>query len=455
MNILNKKFNGFMNEIRCDEPSYLIWKWHPASSHQGTNNRENAIRWGSSLRVKDGEAAVFVYKQKNNATEDFIVGPFDEAIKTNNLPIIANIIGLAYDRGTPFQAEIYFVNLAQIIQVNFGVPFFDVFDPRFTDFGVPIAVRGTISFKISDCKKFIKLHRLNSFDLEDFQNQIRNAVIRYVKDTITNAPAENDISVIQIESKIAQITDVIEYNIGERLYDNFGVTVSGVDIGAIEIDRTSDGYTQLMVISRDVTSATIKAKTEASIKNIHDMQRVDIENYQEVLRVQREEGQYAQHKGTQTSNFAAFQTEAQTQVGIAGADALGKMSASGAGDVDLGNGNTGFNPAAMMASMAVGSAVGQNIASSMNGIMSGANMHFDTRTVPPIPSTISSYFVAVNDKPIGPFSISDLYIMSISGDLLKDSLVWKQGMLEWTSAGAVQELDSLFKNLTPPILPSR
>ena len=59
MGILKKQSaGGFMDEIRCDEPSYLIWKWHPAGAQLGNNNRENAIRWGSSLRVKDGEVAV-------------------------------------------------------------------------------------------------------------------------------------------------------------------------------------------------------------------------------------------------------------------------------------------------------------------------------------------------------------------------------------------------------------
>lgn len=154
------KAGGFMDEIRCDEPSYLIWKWHPAGSEQGNNNRENAIRWGSSLRVKDGEVAVFVYKQKDGTMQDFIVGPFDQTIKTENFPVLASIVGLAYAGGTPFQAEVYFINLAQIIQVKFGVPYFDVYDPRFSDFGVPVAVRGTISFKISDYHQFIKLHRL-------------------------------------------------------------------------------------------------------------------------------------------------------------------------------------------------------------------------------------------------------------------------------------------------------
>lgn len=159
MGIFNKlKTGGFMDEIRCDEPSYLIWKWHPAGSQDGSNRRENAIRWGSSLRVKDGEVAVFVYKQKNGTMQDFIVGPFDQAIKTANFPVLASIVGLAYEGGTPFQAEVYFINLARIIQIKFGVPFFDVYDPRFADFGVPVAVRGTVSFGIADYREFIKLH---------------------------------------------------------------------------------------------------------------------------------------------------------------------------------------------------------------------------------------------------------------------------------------------------------
>ena len=132
----NNRKGGFMDEIRCDEPSYLIWKWHPSGFQLGENRRENSIRWGSSLRVKDGEVAVFVYKQKDGTMQDFIVGPYDQTIKTANFPVLASIVGLAYEGGTPFQAEIYFINLARIIQVRFAVPFFDVFDPRFDDFGL-------------------------------------------------------------------------------------------------------------------------------------------------------------------------------------------------------------------------------------------------------------------------------------------------------------------------------
>ena len=57
-----KKEGGLMDVIRCDEVNYLVWKWRPSGEANSTR-KENSIRYGSSLRVKDGEMAVFLYKQ--------------------------------------------------------------------------------------------------------------------------------------------------------------------------------------------------------------------------------------------------------------------------------------------------------------------------------------------------------------------------------------------------------
>lgn len=447
----NKNTGSFMDQIRCDEPSYLIWMWHPAGTQASANKRENAIRWGSSLRVKEGEVAVFVYSQDNGTIQDYIVGPYDQMIQTANFPVLASIVGLAYAGGTPFQAEVYFINLARMIQVRFGVPFFDVYDPRFMDFGVPIAVRGTISFGITDYREFVKLHRLSNFNLDDFQKQIRDAVNRYVKDTVANAPAAHNIPVVQIESKTAQINDAIEFDIAERLKETFGVTVSGVDISAIEIDKSSEGYRQLMSVTRELSGAAAKAEAEAKIRDITEKQRIEAENYAETLRIQREEGQYAQRMHTRTSNFGAYQVEKQAEVGVAGANALGQMGANGAGGVDLGGGNAGFNPAAMMASMAVGGVVGQNIAGAMGNMMGSMNQQTTSGAVPP-PIPTAAYHVAANGQATGPYAISVLAQMA-AGQLTADSLVWASGMAQWEKAGTVDELKALFVNNTPPISP--
>lgn len=447
----NKKTGGFADVIRCDEPSYLIWKWHPAGAQLGENKRENEIRWGSSLRVKDGEVAVFVYKQKDGTMQDYIEGPFDQTIKTGNFPVLSSLIGLAFDGVSPFQAEVYFINLAKIIQTKFAVPFFDVYDPRFDDFGVPVAVRGTINFQISDYREFIKLHRMDSFNLEDFQKQIRDVVSRYVKDVVANAPATNDIPLVQIETKISQINDVVEFTMGERLKEAFGVTTTGIDIGTIEIDKSSDGYRQLMSVTKDVASATVQAETAAKVKDIADKQRIEAENYEEMLRVQREEAQYAQHKATQTANIGAFQVEKQAEVGVAGANALGQMGANGAGDINLSDGSgSGFNMAAMMASMAVGGAVGQNIAGTMNNVMTGMNQPIQSGMTPP-PVPVIMYSVAVDGQATGPFDLDTLKQMAMAGQFSSNSLVWKAGMASWEKAEVVEELKEVLANIMPPV----
>ena len=151
----SKKEGGLMDVIRCDEQEYLVWKWRPSGEANSTK-KENSIRYGSSLRVKEGEVAVFVYKKSDDEFQDFILGPLDKTIKSANFPILTNIVGTAFGGNSPFQAEIYFMNLSGINQIRFGIPYFDVYDPRFLDFGVPIAARGSITFNLTDYKSFIK-----------------------------------------------------------------------------------------------------------------------------------------------------------------------------------------------------------------------------------------------------------------------------------------------------------
>ena len=110
------------------------------------------------------ESLLFLYTSKEEGeNQDFIIGPHDQSIKTANFPVLASIVGLAFGGKSPFQAEIYFINLSGNIQIRFGIPYFDVFDPRFMDFAVPMAARGTLTFNITDYKGLYKIKSLNKF----------------------------------------------------------------------------------------------------------------------------------------------------------------------------------------------------------------------------------------------------------------------------------------------------
>lgn len=435
------KSGGMMNVIRCDEKEYLVWKWRPEGQDVNSTTRENSIRFGSSLRVKDGEVAVFVYKQKDGTLQDYIEGPYDETIETANFPVLANIIGLAYGDESPFQAEIYFINLARNIQIEFTIPFFDVFDPRFLDFAVPMAVQGSITFNISDYKAFIKLNRMINFTLEDFNKQIKDAVTKYVKSFVSNAPQDNGIPVLQIERKITEISDLLQERLSKELAEDFGVNVKRVDINRIDPDKESEGYMELRHVTAMQQAQTIQAQTKVSIKNMADTQAINAENMQETLRINRQEAQRAQRLQTETNFIGAHALDQQASVLRAGAENLGAMGYMGDGG--------GMNAAGMMTGMMMGGAIGSQMAGMMNNMGQTIQNGMNTPPPPPIPT----YMLAINGQQSGPFSIPQLQQLAQKGKINAQTYVWKPGMSEWIMAGQVDELKNIFIPNTPPSPP--
>lgn len=437
------KGGGLMNVIRCDEEEYMVWKWRPEEQDANSTTRENSIRYGSSLRVKDGEVAVFVYRQKDGTMQDFIEGPYDDTIKTANFPVLSSIVGLAFGGESPFQAEIYFINLAGNNQLRFAVPYFDVFDPRLPDHGVPMAVRGTMTFNITDYKGFIKLNRLINFDHEQFKKQIKDAVTKYVKGVVTNIPQEMGIPAVQMERQLLVINDRISNYLKPRMEGDFGVNMKALDIGAMEIDKESPYYEELRQLTAGNTARTMNAQTDVNIQNMQDTQRINAENVAETMRIQREEAQRAQRLQTETNFMGAHSLDQQTEVLKTGAKSLGQM-----GSVDLGGGQAGgMNPAGMMTGMMMGGAMGQQMAGMMHSM--GQQMQGAMKTPPPIPNV--QYHISVNGSQLGPFNMQQLQQMAQNGQLTPQTYVWKQGMANWDFVCNVPELASLFAAPgTPP-----
>ena len=441
MGLFGKKSEGgLIDVIRCDEQEYLVWKWQPLGEANSTK-KENAIRFGSSLRVKDGELAVFVYKQNDGENQDFIIGPHDQTIKTANFPILTSVVGSAFGGASPFQAEIYFLNLSGNVQIRFGIPYFNVFDPRFLDFAVHIAVRGTLTFNITDYKAFIKLNRLINFELDDFKKQIKDAVTKYIKAVVTNIPADNGMPVLQMERKILEINDLVAKYLGTRLETDFGVNMKGLDIANLEVDKEAAGYAELRKVTAEQTTKTVGAQTDVNIKNLQDTQEINATNMEETLRIQREEAQRAQKLQTEGQNLSVHQLNQQTEVAKTAAESLGKMGSGGSG-----TGGSMMDPGSMMASMAMGGAVGQGMAGAVGGMMQGMN---EQKQTPPTPPQVQ-YSISINGQQNGPFNWQQLQQMAQSGHITKDTYVWKQGMVNWELAGNVQELSSLFGAVPPP-----
>ena len=409
----NNSQGGIMDVIRCDEKSYLIWKWRPTGAQLGTTARENAIRWGSPIRVKEGSVAVFVYSFKGGFVQDYIVGPADTIVDTGNLPVISSLVGLAYNGSSPFQAEVYFINLAETVQSKFAVQYFDVFDPELPEFGVPVAVRGSIDFNIQDYQAFVNKHRLDDFSVEDLRSQIKDAVIENVKSTVGNAPEHYGIPVIQIERKIYEVkTDVTE-RLRDKFFEDYGIYLKDINIAGLEINKDSDGYRELKSVTKDLTAETRKAQAKAGIKDIAANQKLGVFGKAASMFVDIKENAYARRKQTQHEYSKEHETELAGRIGAAGSKIISSFSNK-----------------------------------------TGSSTSNDGSAVPP-PIPVVTYHVALFGRSAGPYDMPTLRKMADEGNLKPDTLVWTEGMEAWAEAQTVEGLQSLFQKREndPPIPP--
>jgi hypothetical protein len=92
-----------------------------------------------------------------------------------------------------------------------------------------------------------------------------------------------------------------------------------------------------------------------------------------------------------------------------------------------------------MVGMGAGLAMGQQMTNSMNNI----------NTPPPLPKQIAQYYIALNDKQEGPFSLEQIQTYINDATIMKQTLVWTQGMQDWEEAESV--LNQHFTQTPPPL----
>lgn len=473
---------GIMDMIRCDESDFLIWKWRPnAKAEAGASKKENNIRYGSSLRVKPGQAAVFLYQNKGDY--DIITGPYDDIVKTDNMPVLASIVGLAYKGGTPFQAEVYFINLARGMELPFLIPFFRVIpaEPEYKAYDIQVAIKGAMAFQVPTDPQMMK-YFLESWGTADttmktFQDKVKTLLTQEVKQIVTNAPKDTGIFIMHFNSLIGEMGHYILARIQERIMQRFGVFASDVIIEDIRYDEDSDSYLRLKHITEEqahlfnlenekttLLSYEIKRETmqtDADIRNqtAREMAEIQMEHMQDAMAKMREESQYAQRMQTEqaakqaglaseSAYINAHSIDKQTEVLKEGMSSLGSM-----GSMNMGGGDGHVNPAGMMTGMMMGAAVGGQVGNMMNQMgqtmqqgMAGAGQ--PQATPPPIPTPQQAvWYLAINGSQYGPCDVNALSQMLVAGQINGDTLAWSAGMASWQALKQIPALSGLF---TPP-----
>ena len=353
-------------------------------------------------------------------------------------------------------------NLSKGSQLNFAIPYFDVFDPRLQDYGVPVSVHGAVVYAIEDMDLFHSVNRNEGYSDETFKNKLRGQLTKFIKSVVSNAPSDAQIPVVQIERKIFEISELIQQRVTPQVEKLFGITIRSLDITGINVDKESRGYRELKALTADLEKERMMAQHNAQISNFNlnnDLQqdmlkkqselnldamgrkqeldiggqeellRMNLENQRETMRIQREEMQRASRLQTEQTFMGAHQANLNAGVLNNATD----------------NGINAFRQQAMGG--------GMNNMGQMGGApqMPGQKGMGGTPQMPGMGAAVPQvqYYIGINGQQYGPCDWNKFQQLVQQGQLTQQSYVWKNGMAQWEFAGNVTELAPLFQGTAP------
>jgi membrane protease subunit (stomatin/prohibitin family) len=139
------------------------------------------FRLGSQLIVRESQNAVFFRDGK--ALDTF--GPGRHTIETANIPLLVNLIGIAFSGKTPFKAEVYFVNMREFLDQKWGTA--EPLALRDKDLGmVRLRAFGTYSMQVKDPQLFVNniVGTRGLYDTADITGFLRGIIVSKLTDLL-------------------------------------------------------------------------------------------------------------------------------------------------------------------------------------------------------------------------------------------------------------------------------
>ena len=139
------------------------------------------ISLGAQLTVRESQAAVFFRDGKGLDT----FGPGRHTLTSANLPLLERIINIPFGGKTPFQAEVYFVNMRTFTNLKWGTPVPVIF--RDNELGVVrLRAYGLFTMRVDDPQLFVNkvVGTEHKYDTEMVGSWLRDFIISRFNDML-------------------------------------------------------------------------------------------------------------------------------------------------------------------------------------------------------------------------------------------------------------------------------
>ena len=191
----------------------------------------------------DGPAHVLVWKYpKSDVTtgSQLVVGPAQEAVFVrggaicDNLPLLAALVNLPFGRKTPFQAEVFFVNRLDVLNVKWGTArHIQLQDPVYR-IVVPLRAFGQYGVRVVDSARFLA-HLAGSggaYTTQDLTDYFRGAMGSHVVEELSRCLLEEGICFLEANAHLTEIAGRVSRAL-EPFFTEYGIQLVNFSITSI------------------------------------------------------------------------------------------------------------------------------------------------------------------------------------------------------------------------------
>lgn len=442
---------ALIDVVKCELHDYELCVKFPSED----------LRIGSHLVVYPSQIAFFV--KGGQIFDEFEAGTY--TLKTSNIPLLNKIVNIPFGGDSPFQAEVWFVNLTTKLDIKWGTNSeIQLEDPKYNII-VPVRAFGQYGMRIVDPKVFLKtlMGNMTSFEVYKVNQYFKGKMLSQLSSLVAKKIAQDNISILEINSHLVDMSEYCNEEIN-KVFTKYGIELIEFSIMSINVPDDDPSIIKLK------EAKDLAARLKIAGKDVYQMER----SFDVLDAAASNEGTGGQMIGIGTG----------LGVGMGVGSTFGNMTSR-----FLNTNPQTHAPAPayqpptyqeptyflMINGQQLAGQTIQNIRDMIaQGIMNSETMVWKNgmpqwakaSTVnelaplfvqqappPPMPSHEPTYFVFINGQQVGGQTIYNLRDLINKGDMDRETMVWKSGMPQWAKASDVPEIASLLSQQAPPMLP--
>ncbi len=217
------------------------------------------LRTSSQLVVYPSQTAIFV--KGGQICDMFSSGTY--TLKTENIPILNKLINIPFGRNSPFQAEVWFINHTNKLNMKWGTPSpIPLEDPKYGII-VPIRAYGQYGLRVSNAELFLRslIGNMPDFSAYKVAEFFKGLMLVNLSSAISKKICSDQISILEINQHLIDMSTFCKEDV-DKSFEKYGIHLSEFsfisinvpydDPSIVKLKEAKDMAATMKIMGRDI-----------------------------------------------------------------------------------------------------------------------------------------------------------------------------------------------------------